>query len=57
MKLLLLNVLLLAAAVSAQSVSITGKVSDNAGAPLAGVVVQIFAGQIKTTTAGTARMR
>lgn len=43
---------MLAAAISAQTVSITGKVSDNAGAPLAGVVVQIFAGEMKTTTAG-----
>jgi hypothetical protein len=45
-------VLILAAALSAQTVSLTGKVSDNAGAPLAGVVVQIFAGQMKATTAG-----
>jgi hypothetical protein len=52
MKLLPSIVLTLMTGLSAQTVSITGKVSDNAGAPLAGVTVQIFAGQMKTTTAG-----
>jgi hypothetical protein len=47
-----LIVLILAEVLSAQTVSISGKVSDNAGAPLAGVVVQIFAGQLKAITAG-----
>jgi hypothetical protein len=52
---LLLTALALAAPLSAQipiqNVSITGKVSDAAGAPLAGVSVRIFAGQVQTTTA------